>query len=94
MVRAPLPPPLNLVDALQVKDVNSIAVCNGSFFGGGMQVSPTADPKDGLLDVTIWAGYNVLDFAMLSGQIYSGKHIEQPKTQCLKCRFAAGQNNL
>ena len=28
-----------------------VAVCNTGVFGGGMQISPDADPTDGLLDV-------------------------------------------
>lgn len=48
-------------------------------------VSPTADPRDGLLDVTVWAGYGLVDFVLLSNQIYSGKHVQQDKTITLRC---------
>ncbi|AQP44753.1 diacylglycerol/lipid kinase family protein [Tessaracoccus flavus] len=34
-------------------DAMLVAVCNTGVFGGGMQISPDADPSDGLLDVTI-----------------------------------------
>lgn len=34
-------------------DAMLVAVCNTGVFGGGMKISPDADPADGLLDVTI-----------------------------------------
>ncbi len=69
----------------EIKDVNCLAVCNGIFFGSGMKVAPNALVTDGLLDVTIWAGFGLLDFVLLSPLIYSGEHLKHEKTTSFKC---------
>ena len=72
-------------DWQEIKDVNCLAVCNGGFFGSGMKVAPTADISDALFDVTIWAGFGVLDFVLLSPLIYSGEHLKHEKTTSFRC---------
>ena len=54
-----------------VEDVNCLAVCNGKYFGGGMMVTPSSELSDGLLDVTIWAGFGIIDFVLLTSIVYS-----------------------
>jgi YegS/Rv2252/BmrU family lipid kinase len=66
--------------------VTTLAVCNGQFFGGGMKVSPTADPHDGAFDVTVWSGYALKDFILKSAGLYSGDHVKWKGTRTLRCR--------
>jgi diacylglycerol kinase (ATP) len=33
--------------------VNTAAVCNGQYFGGGMHMAPMARPDDGLFDIVV-----------------------------------------
>jgi len=57
----------------------SLIVCaaNGSYFGGGMQVAPLADVKDGLLDVCVI--HNVTHFTVLNflRAFVKGRHVEE-----------------
>jgi YegS/Rv2252/BmrU family lipid kinase len=60
--------------------VTNFAVCNGRYFGGGMQVAPMADPQDGLLDATIWSDFGVWEFVRLRRSLYDGTHVRHPGT--------------
>lgn len=66
--------------------VTTVAIANGRYFGGGMCVAPSADTKDGILDVTIWSGYGLMDFALKGKAIYSGDHVKLPGTRQLRCK--------
>ena len=61
--------------------VTNVAVCNGRFFGGGMQVAPGADPADGALDLTLWQGFGLRDFVLQRRRIYDGTHVRLPGTR-------------
>ena len=69
-----------------LSEVNTVAVCNGAYFGGGMKVGPDADLSDGLFDVTVWTNYSILDFVTKSSAIYDGTHVRHPTTRTFKCR--------
>jgi YegS/Rv2252/BmrU family lipid kinase len=66
--------------------ITTLAVANGQYFGGGMRVAPDADPSDGQLDVTIWSGYHLKDFALKSASVYDGRHVRWAGTRTLRCR--------
>jgi YegS/Rv2252/BmrU family lipid kinase len=66
--------------------VTAFSVCNARYFGGGMLVAPEALVDDGLLDVTIWSGFGVLDFLLKQPQIYDGRHVQLPNTRTLRAR--------
>ena len=61
-----------------------IAICNGQFFGGGMQVAPMADLEDGTFELVALGATSKLGFAMTSGSIYSGEHIGKAGTVHLR----------
>jgi diacylglycerol kinase (ATP) len=56
-----------------------LAVCNGQYFGAGMQVAPMADPSDGVFEVVALRSTSKADFALRSSKIYSGKHMNDAK---------------
>jgi YegS/Rv2252/BmrU family lipid kinase len=66
--------------------VTALSVCNARFFGGGMMVAPAALVDDGLLDVTIWSGFGMLDFIVQQPKIYDGRHVQLAKTRTLRAR--------
>jgi YegS/Rv2252/BmrU family lipid kinase len=66
--------------------ITTLAVANGRYFGGGMQVAPQADTGDGQFHVTIWSGYGLSDFALKQGGLYSGAHLRWKGTRTLQCR--------
>lgn len=59
----------------EVVDLTLCAVCNGSYFGGGMHIGPGAELDDGLFDVVIVQGMGTIDFVRHSGKLYAGEHI-------------------
>jgi YegS/Rv2252/BmrU family lipid kinase len=53
-----------------------VAVCNGQYFGGGMQIAPMATLDDGILEVLVFAGENRLPLLTAMNSVYSGQHVK------------------
>jgi len=52
-----------------------MAVCNGSHYGGGMNINPLADPQDGLLELCIVRAMPWWKIIALFPTVYNGKHL-------------------
>lgn len=63
----------------------NIAICNGRFFGSGMQVAPMAELDDGLLEVIDLGDAPRLRFAAVSTRMYTGAHIRHPDVRHFRC---------
>jgi len=63
----------------QALRINNVAVANGRFFGGGMQVAPEARLDDGRFDVVTFGDLTTLEYLALAGSIYKGTHLGRPK---------------
>ena len=59
--------------------LNTAAVANGRFFGGGMQVAPHALLDDSLLDLVIFGEVGFRDFLVWGPRFYRGKHLSHPR---------------
>ena len=66
--------------------INTAAVCNGQFFGAGMQFAPNARPDDGLFDLVIMHDMSTREMLRDPNAVYSGKHILHPKVRSLQAR--------
>jgi diacylglycerol kinase family enzyme len=66
-------------------DAYIVAVCNGAYFGGGMQVAPMASVDDGRFEVVSIDASSKLAFPELSKRIYKGMHLSRPGTQHFAC---------
>jgi diacylglycerol kinase family enzyme len=64
--------------------VTAVSVCNGRFFGGGMQVAPAARLDDGAFDVVVWSGLGIADFVTKKRMLYDGTHVSLPNTRILR----------
>jgi diacylglycerol kinase family enzyme len=51
------------------------AIANGQFMGGGMQIAPAADVRDGLLDIVVVGDVTRGKFLSLFPKVYSGAHV-------------------
>jgi diacylglycerol kinase (ATP) len=60
---------------------NAIVVCNGKFFGGGMQISPHSDLADGLLDVITLGDLGRVEVVLNTPRLYNGTILEHPKVR-------------
>jgi diacylglycerol kinase (ATP) len=68
-----------------VVDSFLIAVCNGAYFGGGMQVAPMAVPDDGRFEVVSINAPSKLGFPAYSRKIYGGGHLRLPGVTHFGC---------
>lgn len=68
------------VDGVEVHrgPITTIAVSNGRFFGGGMQVAPAADLADGLFDIVIMRAASRLKVLSILASVYRAGHIGNP----------------
>jgi len=57
------------------EDVLIIAAGNGTHFGGGMMVTPNADPFDGQLDICVMHGVKKRDALTLLPKFLKGNHV-------------------
>jgi len=71
---------------LGVRKVFSVAVANGRFFGGGMQVAPNADLRDGLFDIVIMGDLTMGEKLTEMPKIYKAGHLGHPKIEFYRGR--------
>lgn len=70
---------LRLDDRQVQARMNSVVVCNGKYFGGGMRVGPNAELQDGRFDVIIIGDMNTFEVLTNTPKIYNGTHLSHPK---------------
>ena len=58
-------------------ETRMIAVCNGGFFGGGMNIAPAASLADGMLDIIAIKGRGRGPVLSAMAGIYTGTHTRQ-----------------
>ncbi|MCI0476433.1 MAG: diacylglycerol kinase family lipid kinase, partial [Anaerolineales bacterium] len=66
--------------------MNAVVVCNGKFFGGGMQISPNSNLADGILDVIILGDLGRFEVVMNTPRLYNGTILEHPKVTTYRAR--------
>lgn len=62
-----------------------IAVCNGRWFGGGMDVAPMAAPDDGRLEVVVVASPTKTYLLRNIKSVYEGRHLDLPCVSHFAC---------
>lgn len=65
---------------------NSVIICNGQYFGGGMWIGPKAAADDGIFDVVILKDLNKLEFLINVPRVYKGTHLTHPKVESFQAR--------
>ncbi len=70
----------------QEERLTALSVCNGRYFGGGMQVAPGARMDDGLFDVVAWKGFGLSDFVAKRRMLYDGTHVTLGNTRVVRAR--------
>jgi diacylglycerol kinase (ATP) len=61
-------------------------VANCRYLGGGMAMTPDAQPDDGLLDVLLIGDITRRDLALTLPKVYRGTHLPHPKAEALRGR--------
>jgi len=81
----PLPFRITLDDGTVIeRDLLLVAVGNTQSYGGGMRITPGADPTDGLLDVTIGGAGTRREVLRLMPKVYRGTHVRHPKIEVVR----------
>ncbi|MGC9052785.1 MAG: YegS/Rv2252/BmrU family lipid kinase [Candidatus Hydrogenedens sp.] len=70
----------------EVLDIKTVAVCNGKYFGSGMQVSPNSEINDGWLDVIVIPSISAFELLMNVNKVYKGTHLTHPKIKVFKAQ--------
>ena len=65
---------------------SNIIVANGQYFGGGMQIAPTAEISDGVFDIIILGDFSRFEAYSNIFQVYKGTHLSHPKVKYLRGR--------
>ncbi|KAF5733076.1 hypothetical protein HS088_TW17G00612 [Tripterygium wilfordii] len=55
--------------------VSAICIGNAKYFGGGMKITPNADPHSGNLEVVILQDFKWYDFILKLHKLYKGTHL-------------------
>jgi YegS/Rv2252/BmrU family lipid kinase len=63
-----------------------VVVANCRYLGGGMKMTPEADPADGLFDVLLIGDVTKRDLVQTLPKIYRGTHLPHPKAELLRAR--------
>lgn len=67
-------------------DATQIAVGNIPYYGGGIPICPSADPTDGLLDVTLVRRATRLDLVRMLPGLRTGRHVDHPMVTVSRTR--------
>jgi diacylglycerol kinase (ATP) len=68
-----------------------IAIGNGSSYGGGMKICPTASMTDGILDITWVDRASRTTILRVFPRIFSGSHVKHPAVRVLQGRSVTVQ---
>jgi diacylglycerol kinase (ATP) len=69
----------------QIVPAYLVAICNGRWFGGGMDVAPMAQVDDGRLEVVTVTAPNKLFILRRIQSVYAGRHLEVPTVHHFPC---------
>lgn len=67
-------------------DAVLVTVANTSDFGGGMRISPGADPNDGILDLTVVGNAGRVELLRFFRNVYDGSHLQHDKVTTFRAR--------
>ena len=59
--------------------INTVAIANGRYFGGGMFIAPKAELDDGVFDLVALGDFSVIEMLRDSRHLYAGTHLGRDK---------------
>ncbi|MEV4066133.1 diacylglycerol/lipid kinase family protein [Nonomuraea dietziae] len=82
----PIPFRITLDGRVVEQEAMLVAVGNTRSYGAGMRICPTAEPDDGLLDVTILGAVGKSAFVRSFPRVYKGAHGAHPAVTMVRAR--------
>jgi diacylglycerol kinase (ATP) len=64
--------------------MHDVIVSNGPYIGGGMKITPDADPEDGVFDVLLIGDLTKRDLVLTLPKTFRGKHLPHPRAELLR----------
>jgi YegS/Rv2252/BmrU family lipid kinase len=71
--------------------INTVAVANGRYFGGGMMVAPDAEPDDGLFDVISIGDLGFGELLTSGRRLYKGTHLAMDKVSARRAKIVEAE---
>jgi diacylglycerol kinase (ATP) len=71
--------------------INTVAVANGRYFGGGMMVAPEAELDDGLFDVVAMGDFGFGDLLKSGRRLYKGTHVSMDKVTSRRAKVVEAE---
>ncbi len=71
--------------------INTVAVANGKFFGGGMKVAPDAELDDATFDVVAIGDLGMGEVLKMSRKIYKGDHLSMDKVSVRRAKVVEAE---
>lgn len=73
--------------------VHNVAVANGRYYGGAMQVAPQAQLDDGLFDVVVLGDLRLSQIPDLARRIYAGTHLGMRQVEHARARRVQAESD-
>lgn len=71
--------------------INTVAIANGRFFGGGMMVAPDAELDDGQFDVVAMGDFGFGDLLRSGRRLYKGTHLSMDKVTARRAKVVEAE---
>ena len=71
--------------------INTVAVANGKYFGGGMKVAPDAELDDATFDVVSIGDLGMGEVLSMSRKIYKGEHLAMDKVSVRRAKVVEAE---
>lgn len=71
--------------------INTVAVANGKYFGGGMKVAPDAELDDATFDVVAIGDLGMGEVLKMSRKIYKGDHLSMDKVSVRRAKVVEAE---
>ena len=71
--------------------INTVAVANGKYFGGGMMVAPHAELDDSKFDVIAMGDFRFADVLKSGRRLYKGTHLAMDKVTSRRARVVEAE---
>lgn len=72
--------------------INTVAVANGRYFGGGMFIAPDAELDDGSFDVVVLGDMGLKDMLVNGRRLYAGTHLDMDKVSHRRARTVRAES--
>ncbi|KAF3441567.1 hypothetical protein FNV43_RR15481 [Rhamnella rubrinervis] len=68
----------------ECSQVTALCIGNGKYFGGGMKITPNAEPRGGNFEVVILQDFKWYDFILKLHKLYRGTHLSVKNVSSLR----------